>query len=207
MSAETTADLRLSLKAFFNVTDLPLVVVLAAAFAIIWIALPPDTSQQHDLLVGLFGVTGTMAALILPTAALFESHNSSINREIIEKLFPKDEAQPDKRTILYGLISIKELQSVGLRAWRGSLYIIFSLLLTIMALLVPGDKLIVLGLPLQGWLMATSLGFLVVGFVAYCVVALWVFQFKALDNRIQLLDIMRKAAEEQERKKNSDKQS
>lgn len=202
MRAETTADLRLSLKAFFNVTDLPLVVVLTAVFAIVWIALPPAAAQQHDLLISLFGVTGTMAALILPTAALFETFSSSINREITEKLFSKDDR--DKRMISYVLESIEELQSVGLRTWRGSLYILCAFLLTILALLVPDDKPVVLGLPLQGWFMATTLAFLVVGFLAYCVTALWAFQFRALENWIQLLDIMQKTAEEQEKKEEND---
>lgn len=204
LKTENDSDLRRSLKAFLDPGHFPVVLVLAAVFAVVSIALPQDGAKQHDVLLGLFGVTGTMAALILPTAALFESFVSRATREIDEKLLAKDAPRRDHiRTVEYGLRSIDELQKIGERAWQGSLYIFCAFLLIVPALFLSRDRLIILGVSLQEWLMAISLAFLVTGSFLYCAVALWVYQFKSLENRKLLLNIKFKHMREQERKDDS----
>lgn len=177
------------IKTFFHPKRITLVVILALVFAILGIMLPSGGPYLHNVLLGLLGVAGTMVALIPATAAIFETLVSRQINEIDNDLLAPDAPKRDHDlSYVFALKSVDNLNSIGLWAWTGSLYVFSALLVILFGLFIPVGRFILLGFPLLGWLIAMSLAFLVVGTVFFGAFALRVYRLDSLTIRKMVLE-------------------
>jgi hypothetical protein len=176
-------------KTFFHPERITLVVLLTSVFAIVGIALPNDEAYLHNVLLGLLGVAGTMVALIPATAAIFETLvYRQINEIDNDLLAPDAPKRGHEKSYVFTLKSIDNLKSIGLWAWTGSLYVFSALLVMLLGLLIPVGRFNLWGLSLQGWFVATSIAFLVVGTGFFGAFALRVYRLDSLTIRKIVLE-------------------
>jgi len=166
--------------------------LLAAAFGALALGKGASFSLSNVALATL-GISGTMVALVLPAAELFQKAMEQAIEHQIKQLFAAraeaQEARERQKGALVARGRLQEIKSIAAQAWRGSLYVFGAFVLSVAAMFEPRVALSageVLRVDLI--LLSLALGLLLVGAGLFLLTAHWVFGFRFLDDVLVLVE-------------------
>ena len=143
----------------------------------------------EELSLYTFAVAGAIAALILPAAGLIGQLVTKLIDFSAHRVFGEgvDDSIAKTRARTYMRI-LRAAQRHGWAAWRGSVYILASVLVVLISLFIPVAS---ESAPLQSCaavFLALALALLAAGLISLLLPTYWLYEFETLKVQLQLLE-------------------
>lgn len=147
-----------------------------------------NEANTYDIASSIFQVSGTIVALVLPASEIANNFIRVFTDEMLARIAGENRVSAEKKIEVTNKIA-DELREHLIPAWRGSLYALFSFILSSVLMFAPLGKPTILSrtICIDSFLLGLAFGFLIVGALLFFPTAWYTYSLRSLDNARRLV--------------------